>query len=178
MKTDADTGHNEEQKLDELYREVVFEHYRRPRNKEALPDAEIVAKGYNPLCGDKITVYGELSAAAGEGGKGGKGGKRFQRICFDGQGCAICIASASLMTETVRGKTTAEAEEMADDFKAMLRDEKEFVAPENMPDLEALVGVKKFPVRVKCATLAWTTLKNGILKWRGDAAGEKVADDE
>ena len=145
--------HTEEQNLDDLYREVIFEHYRRPRNREELPDAEIVAKGYNPLCGDRVTVYGKLAAADAQ---------RLERVCFSGQGCAICTASASLMTVALRGKTTAQAEQLADDFKAMLRGEQELAAPEDTPDLEALSGVKKIPVRVKCATLAWNTIAQGL----------------
>lgn len=152
-------GHDEEQNLDSLYRDVLFEHYRHPHNKGGLEGAEIVTKGNNPVCGDKVIIYGKLD----DTGKLG-------RVCFDGKGCAICMASSSMMTEAVRGKSLDEASELTDRFKQMMRDEIPFEVPEDVPDLEALVGVKKFPVRVKCATLAWTTLRNGILSYR---AGQK-----
>mgnify|MGYP001619353014 FL=1 len=149
-------GHNEEKNLDQLYRDVLFEHYRRPHHKGELAGAEIVTKGNNPLCGDKVTVFGKLDAK----------GERLEHVCFDGKGCAICIASSSMMTEVMTGKTLAEASLLSDRVKAMLRNEAPFEVPPELPDFEALEGVKKFPVRVKCATLAWTTLKNGILAYQ------------
>lgn len=154
-------AHHEEQALDQLYRDVIFEHYRRPHNKGVIEDAQIVTKGNNPVCGDRVTVYGKL---------GGDG--RLERVCFDGKGCAICMASCSLMTEAMRGKTLDEAGKASDHFKAMMRNEAPFEAPEELPDLEALEGVRKFSVRVKCATLPWTTLKNGILEYQAGKGGE------
>ncbi len=154
--------HNEERNLDQLYREVLFEHYRRPHNKGEIAGAEIVTKGNNPLCGDRVTVYGKLDAD----------GAKLERVGFDGKACAICMASSSMMTELMRGKTLAEAAALSDHIKKMMRNESAFVVPPELPDFEALEGVKKFPVRVKCATLAWTTLKNGVLAYQ---AG-KVAD--
>lgn len=149
-------SHDEEKNLDQLYRDVLFEHYRRPHHKGELAGAEIVTKGNNPVCGDKVTVYGKLDAK----------GERLEHVHFDGKGCAICIASSSMMTEAMRGKTLAEASAESDRFKAMMRNETPFSVPPEVPDIEALEGVKKFPVRVKCATLAWTTLKNGILAYQ------------
>lgn len=158
-------GHNEEKNLDQLYRDVLFEHYRRPHHKGELAGAEIVTKGNNPVCGDKVTVYGKLDAS----------GNRLEHVHFDGKGCAICIASSSMMTEAMRGKTLEEASAISDKFKAMMRNEAAFEVPPEVADLEALEGVKKFPVRVKCATLAWTTLKNGILAYQaGKSGGETI----
>jgi nitrogen fixation NifU-like protein len=154
--------HSEEQNLDSLYRDVLFEHYRHPHNKGELAGAEIVTKGNNPVCGDKVVVYGKLNAAG-----------KLDRVCFDGKGCAICMASSSMMTDAVRGKSLEEASALTDRFKQMMRDEAPFEVPDEVPDLEALAGVKKFPVRVKCATLAWTTLRNGIVAYQ---AGQKASD--
>jgi nitrogen fixation protein NifU and related proteins len=149
-------SHHEEQGMDQLYREVIFEHYRRPRNKGVLPDAEIVTKGNNPLCGDCVTVYGKI----------GPGGV-LERVAFDCKACAICTASTSMMTEAVKGKTLQEVGKITDHFKAMMRKELPFQAPENLEDIEALEGVRNYSARVKCATLAWTTLKNGIIEYQG-----------
>ena len=146
-------GHTEESGLDALYRDVLFEHYRHPHNKGALATCEIVTKGNNPVCGDKVTIYGKLAAD----------GKTLEKVFFEGKACAICTASTSMMTDVMTGKTLEDAEAWADKFKGMMRDEVAFETPETVPDMEALEGVKKFPVRVKCATLGWTTLKNGIL---------------
>ena len=153
--------HHEEQSLDQLYRDVIFEHYRRPHNKGVIEDADIVTKGNNPVCGDRVTVYGKVAADG-----------KLERVAFDGKGCAICIASCSLMTEAVRGKTLEDAGKASDHFKAMMRNEAPFDVPEELPDLEALEGVRKFSVRVKCATLPWTTLKNGILEYQAGRNGQ------
>ncbi len=158
-------AHHEEGALDQLYRDVIFEHYRRPHNKGVVEGAQIVTKGNNPVCGDRVTIYGKV----------GSDGK-LEQVGFDGKGCAICIASSSLMTEAVRGKSLSEAGKISDHFKAMMRNEAPFEVPENLPDMEALEGVRKFSVRVKCATLAWTTLKNGILAYqagRGPSSTEE-----
>lgn len=158
--------HHEEQNLDQLYRDVIFEHYRRPHNKGEIPNAQIVTKGNNPVCGDRVTIYGKI----------GKDGK-LEHVGFDGKGCAICIASSSMMTEAVRGKTLEEAGTITDHFKAMMRNEVPFEVPASLPDMEALEGVRKFSVRVKCATLAWTTLKNGIVEYQAGKRGESSIDE-
>ena len=151
--------HHEEQGLDALYRDVIFEHYRRPHHKHAIEGAQIVTKGTNPVCGDRVTIYGKINASGA-----------LEEVSFDGKGCAICIASSSLMTEAVKGKSLEEAGKISDHFKAMMRNEAPFEVPAHVPDMEALEGVRKFSVRVKCATLAWTTLKNGIVEYQ---AGKK-----
>jgi nitrogen fixation NifU-like protein len=157
--------HHEEENLESLYRDVIFEHYRRPHNKGPMRDAQIVTKGNNPVCGDKVTIYGKLGADG-----------KFTDVGFDGIGCAICMASSSMMTEAIKGKPLAEAEEIADHFKKMMRNEAPFLAPANMPDIEALSGVRNFSVRVKCATLAWTTLRNGILQYKAEREGQAAPD--
>ncbi|HXH06474.1 MAG TPA: SUF system NifU family Fe-S cluster assembly protein [Vicinamibacterales bacterium] len=132
--------------LDELYQEVILDHNRRPRNFRELPAANHRAEGFNPLCGDRLTVY--LVVADGV----------IADIGFVGSGCAISKASASLMTEAVKGRSVAEAEALFERFHRMVTAPPD--APvEDLGKLNALAGVREFPVRVKCASLAWHTLK-------------------
>ena len=145
--------------LRDLYQEVIFDHYKRPRNCRALPDANHKAEGYNPLCGDKITIYLRI-----EGGI-------VKEASFEGSGCAISTASASLMTEALKGKTEAEAEALFGRFHDMV------TAPGPGPvadlgKLEVLSGVREFPARVKCATLAWHTLHAALHDGRGRVSTE------
>jgi nitrogen fixation NifU-like protein len=133
--------------LRELYQQVILEHSRSPRNFRELDGASHSADGYNPLCGDQITVYVELD------------GDRIADVTFKGSGCAISKASASLMTAAVKGKTLAEAEEMFGQFREMVTSGHDAdIDDESMGKLAVLSGVREFPVRVKCATLAWHTL--------------------
>jgi nitrogen fixation NifU-like protein len=131
--------------LRELYQEVIFDHYKKPRNCHVLECANHQADGYNPLCGDQLTVY--LKVANGV----------IEDLSFEGSGCAISTASASLMTEALKGKKIAEVEHLFDDFHQMVTDADAAPHPE-LGKLEALAGVREFPARVKCATLAWHTL--------------------
>jgi nitrogen fixation NifU-like protein len=131
--------------LRELYQEVIFDHYKKPRNCHVLECANHKADGYNPLCGDQLTVY--LKVANGV----------IEDLSFEGSGCAISTASASLMTEALKGKKIAEVEHLFDDFHQMVTDADAAPHPE-LGKLEALAGVREFPARVKCATLAWHTL--------------------
>ena len=134
--------------LRELYQEVIFDHNRKPRNYRPMADANRHADGHNPLCGDQLTVYLHIEDEV------------VHDISFVGQGCAISTASASLMTEAVKGKPVAEVEALFQDFHALLTD----TAPErDFGKLAALSGVREFPARVKCATLAWHTLHNAII---------------
>ncbi len=131
--------------LRELYQEVILDHYKKPRNFRTLEGARHV-EGYNPLCGDKVTVYVKLE------------GDVVREVSFQGSGCAISTASASMMTESLKGKTRAEAEALFQSFHALLTGK----APtddgvSNLGKLEVFSGVREFPVRVKCATLAWHT---------------------
>ncbi len=134
--------------LRELYQEVIFDHNRSPRNFHEMADADHHADGHNPLCGDQLTVYLRI-----EDGK-------VADASFVGHGCAISTASASLMTEAVKGLSIEQAESLFADFHAMLTD----VAPEgrDFGKLEVFSGVREFPARVKCATLAWHTLHNAL----------------
>ena len=135
--------------LRELYQELIVDHNKNPRNYGVLADANRRAEGYNPLCGDKLTVYLHVD------------GDRVQDVSFEGAGCAISIASASLMTQAVKGRTVAEAEAMFQDFHALVTGEQPDPAlVERVGKLAVLAGVREFPSRVKCATLAWHTLHN------------------
>jgi nitrogen fixation NifU-like protein len=135
--------------LRDLYQELIVDHNKSPRNFGVLADANHPAHGYNPLCGDKVTVYLRIDD------------DRIADLRFDGAGCAISTASASLMTQAVKGKTVAEAEALFGDFHAMVTGED--LRPElaeQLGKLAVLAGVREFPSRVKCATLAWHTLHN------------------
>jgi nitrogen fixation NifU-like protein len=131
--------------LQDLYQEVILDHNKRPRNFRALEDGRR-ADGYNPLCGDRLTVYLRVDNDV------------IRDVTFQGAGCAISKASASLMTESVKGKTIAEANELLERFHQMIT-----APPEtplgNLGKLTVLAGVRQFPVRVKCASLAWHTLR-------------------
>ena len=137
--------------LRELYREVLLDHYRRPRNFGPLPSADREAAGYNPLCGDQVKVYLELD------------GERLREVGFEGSGCAISTASASLMTEAVRGKTVAEVEDLFRGFHELVtREAGNGGRDEGLGKLAVFAGVREFPVRVKCATLPWHTLRAAL----------------
>jgi nitrogen fixation NifU-like protein len=134
--------------FDELYQELILDHNRAPRNFRIVERSDHVAKGHNPLCGDRLQLFVRLD------------GDRIEDIGFQGDGCAISKASASLMTEAVKGRSRAEAEALFRHFHHMVADEP---LPAGTPDvdmgkLEAFAGVGAYPARVKCATLAWHTL--------------------
>lgn len=134
--------------LEDLYREVILDHYRSPRNRGRLEGADVRAvELQNPTCGDEI----HLSLALRDG--------RIDRVCFDGRGCSISMASASMLTEALRGKTTQEAVVLSRAFRDMVRGQEPDAA---LGDLAALSGVARFPVRVKCATLAWNALLHAL----------------
>lgn len=139
--------------LTDLYQEVILDHNRRPRNYGALADANAEAHGHNPLCGDKLTVFVKLA------------GNTVEDVHFVGSGCAISKASASLMTEVIKGKPLCDALAAFDRFQGMITTPIDKpVDFEGMGKLEALAGVREFPMRVKCATLAWHTLKAALTK--------------
>ncbi len=133
--------------IDDLYREIILDHYQSPRNRGRLPQPDVATHGANPLCGDEI----ELSLAIRDG--------RIAEVAFQGRGCSISQASASMMTETIKGKTLAEAEELLHTFKTLMTDRDAAVDVEALGELEALQGVKRYPVRVKCAILPWNVLQ-------------------
>jgi len=143
--------------LDEIYKEVILDHYKNPRNKREMPDAELTCSKNNPLCGDEITVFVHR-----EDGK-------VLEVSFIGQGCSISQSSASMMTEAVGGRTVEEVEALARNVRAMLSGELE-PDEDAFGELVALKGVVKYPVRVKCAVLAWDVLQDA-LAGEGSAAG-------
>jgi nitrogen fixation protein NifU and related proteins len=151
--------------LEDLYREIILDHYRNPRNRGELPTPPAQrVEGFNPLCGDEIVVFLEVS------------GGRVADVKISGQGCSISQSSASMMSAAVKGKTVAEARALIRAFKGMmsiheqrldgddaLEDDEAEIGPDvKLGDLEALQGVVKFPVRIKCATLSWNTLAQGL----------------
>jgi nitrogen fixation NifU-like protein len=134
--------------LEDLYQEVILDHNKRPRNRGELCGADRRADGYNPLCGDRVTVYLKVENGV------------VKDVSFEGSGCAISTASASLMTECVKGRTLAEAKAMFRKFHALVTgDVRETADGPDLGKLEVFSGVCKYPARVKCATLAWHTVK-------------------
>lgn len=135
--------------LRELYQEIIIDHNRNPRNHRAIEHATNQARGYNPLCGDKLTVYIQINH------------ERVQDISFIGCGCAISQASASLMTDALQGKTVTEAHQLFERFHRMVTEDS--TTPDlDLDKLSVLAGVRAFPARVKCATLAWHTLEAAL----------------
>jgi nitrogen fixation NifU-like protein len=132
--------------LRDLYQEVILEHSKQPRNYRELSDANQKAEGYNPLCGDHFTVYLKMD------------GEKIQDVSFQGSGCAISKASASMMTQSVKGKTLVEAETIFEQFHKLVTGAQHNGTEEELGKLAVFSGVSEFPVRVKCATLAWHTL--------------------
>ena len=137
--------------LKDLYRDVIIDHNRQPRNFGRLDPADAHAEGFNPLCGDRLELYVALE------------GERLKDLKFEGKGCAISVASASLMTETLKGKTRAEAQRYFDEMHALLT-QAEHVPTLELGKLAALSGVREFPVRVKCASLCWHTLNAALAR--------------
>jgi nitrogen fixation NifU-like protein len=136
--------------LDDLYQEVILDHGRKPRNFHKVEDADREAEGLNPLCGDHFKLYLKLD------------GDRIADIGFEGSGCAISKASASLMTSSVKGKTVAEAEKLFGSFHRLVTEGPSKVQLSELGKLAALSGVCEFPTRVKCASLVWHTLKTAL----------------
>lgn len=135
--------------LSDLYQEVILDHNRRPRNFRALDGATRTQEGFNPLCGDRLTLYVQLE------------GERIADLAFQGSGCAISKASASLMTEALKGKSVDEARTLFDRFHQMVTSAPTEQVPE-MGKLSVLAGVREFPMRIKCASLAWHTLRAAV----------------
>jgi nitrogen fixation NifU-like protein len=137
--------------LRELYQEVILDHHKRPRNFGPLPEANHHAEGRNPLCGDHLTVHVDVEDGVIKG------------VSFEGAGCAISRASASLMTDAVKGKRVEEAERMLEQFRQMVTSDAEDPVETSLGKLGVLCGVREFPVRVKCASLAWHTLHAALV---------------
>jgi nitrogen fixation NifU-like protein len=138
--------------LRELYQEVILDHSRHPRHYGAMPAPSHKAEGYNPLCGDKVTVYLKL----GDDG-------RVADIAFEGKGCAISQASASMMVAMLKGRSQDEAEKLMEGFLHLVKgEEASGLSDDDRETLEVMGGISEFPMRVKCATLAWHTFKNAV----------------
>jgi nitrogen fixation NifU-like protein len=155
--------------LEDLYREIILDHYRTPRNRGELEPPAIKADGHNPLCGDEITVYLDLDTSAGTGDDA-----VIRDIKIGGQGCSISQSSASMMTQAMLGQSVGEVTAKIRRFKTLMgidsADEVESDADIDLGDLEALQGVVKFPVRIKCAVLSWNTLLEALKLADGSAA--------
>ena len=136
--------------LQDLYQELILDHGRRPRNFRPLEGANRSAQGYNPLCGDKVRVYVKLN------------GDIVEDVSFEGAGCAISTASASIMTETLKGKTREQAEDLFQTFHDLVTGREAQVNAPELGKLAVFSGVSEFPMRVKCATLSWHTLRAAL----------------
>jgi nitrogen fixation NifU-like protein len=135
--------------LDDLYKEVILDHYKSPRNKRPLPNATVSLHKNNPLCGDEITIHARLDDGS------------VAEISFEGQGCSISQASASMLTEAVAGKPIPDAATLAQQFRGMMQGSEE-PNEDELGDLMALKGVVKYPVRIKCAVLGWDVLQEAL----------------
>lgn len=134
--------------LDDLYRRVIMDHYKNPRNRGKFEEGALTIDLNNPTCGDRISLQLQLEDHI------------VKEARFTGEGCSISMSSASMMTEAVKGRSVEEALELADRFSCLMRGES--VEFDDYEDIEALSGVNKFPARIKCATLAWNALKKGV----------------
>ena len=153
--------------LKELYQEIILDHGKNPRNLRRTENFNKDAKGHNPLCGDKVHVYLKLNE-----------NKKVEDISFEGQGCAISMASASIMTDLVKGKEEHEVKEIVSDFLDMIKEKDELnnniLHEDDKTKLMCLSGVKQYPMRVKCATLSWHTLTSAIDNTQVEINSEKV----
>jgi len=158
------------QSLDDLYREIILDHYRSPRGKKPLAHFDIISDGHNPSCGDELSLEVEMD----------KDHNTLKDIHVDCKGCAISTASGSILAELIKGKSLEEAKQIAELVKKILKGE-EVEVPDSLGDLDALKGVRQFPVRIKCALLAWVTLIEGLKNYengKSDKAVVSTEDDE
>lgn len=147
----------------DIFGEILADHHESPRNYGPLPDATAVEEGYNPLCGDKVKMYLKLSPGADNG--------TVEGCKYEGEGCSICMASASILSERIQGKSVNEVNTLIEAFREKMQGKDDVAglpADDADDDLVALYGIKRFPVRIKCVLLAWTTLKKAMEK--GQAA--------
>ena len=152
--------------FEELYQEVILDHSRRPRNFGELPDADVHIHANNPMCGDDVTVHVKFDAD-----------NALEAVSFTGNGCSICMASASMMTQKLKKKSRAESAGLMRAFHEMLTAEQEPEADKRLGDLQLLKGVRKFPLRVKCATLAWHALQEALDKPQEKGARLSIEDE-
>ncbi|MFN0073031.1 MAG: Fe-S cluster assembly sulfur transfer protein SufU [Chloroflexota bacterium] len=152
--------------LDDLYREIILDHYQSPRGRGELPDASVRVHGHNPLCGDEVDVMVKIDQG------------RVVDIAFSGRGCSISQASASMMTEGVKGLPNEEVSDLVGGFREMMVGNGSLDGLNGNEELEALQGVKKYPVRVKCAMLPWNALREALEQYRnGVSNAEKEITD-
>ena len=156
---------NSEPQLDDLYREVVLDHYKNPRGRDPVEEPHLCNEGFNPVCGDEVRICFNLD------------GDRMGQIEVQGSGCSISVASGSIMAEHLRGKSLTEVKAIHGALMSMMQS-RDVDIDVDMGDLEALEGVKNFPVRVKCALLAWMTLEQALAQYDPDLAGQVEADDD
>ena len=153
--------------LKELYQEIILDHGKNPRNLRKTENFNKDAKGYNPLCGDKVHIYLKLNE-----------NKKVEDISFEGEGCAISMASASIMTDLLRGKEENDVKEIVNDFLEMIKEKDEIktnlLKDDEKTKLMCLSGVKQYPMRVKCATLSWHTLTSAIDKSQNEINTESL----
>tara|TARA_Y100000590_G_scaffold46367_1_gene49175 strand:+ start:155 stop:625 length:471 start_codon:yes stop_codon:yes gene_type:complete len=154
--------------LKELYQEIILDHGKNPRNLRSIDNFNKDAKGHNPLCGDKVHIYLKLNDK-----------KKIEDISFEGSGCAISMASASIMTELFKGKEEKEVKEIVNDFLAMIKEKSELstnkLEDDEKTKLMCLSGVKQYPMRVKCATLSWHTLTSAMDNKKEEINTENVS---
>jgi len=153
--------------LKELYQEIILDHGKNPRNLRKTENFNKDAKGHNPLCGDKVHIYLKLNE-----------NKKVEDISFEGEGCAISMASASIMTDLLRGKEENDVKEIVNDFLEMIKEKDEIktnlLKEDEKTKLMCLSGVKQYPMRVKCATLSWHTLTSAIDNFQNEINTEKM----
>ena len=153
--------------LKELYQEIILDHGKNPRNLRKTENFNKDAKGHNPLCGDKVHIFLKLND-----------NKKLEDISFEGQGCAISMASASIMTDLLKGKEEKEVKEIVTDFLEMIKEKDEIktnlLKDDEKTKLMCLSGVKQYPMRVKCATLSWHTLTSAIAKSQNEINSESL----
>ena len=153
--------------LKELYQEIILDHGKNPRNLRKTENFNKDAKGHNPLCGDKVHIFLKLND-----------NKKLEDISFEGQGCAISMASASIMTDLLKGKEEKEVKEIVNDFLGMIKEKDEIktklLKDDEKTKLMCLSGVKQYPMRVKCATLSWHTLTSAINKSQNQINSESL----
>ena len=137
--------------LDELYKEIILEHYREPHGRIPLEKIDYQAEGMNPLCGDEVKLSLQIKD------------RKIEKVHIEGHGCSISVASGSMLADILRGKTINEAKEIAKHLKNIMHDKTNGKTFMDIGDLEALSGVKKFPVRIKCALLPWTTFEEALV---------------
>jgi nitrogen fixation NifU-like protein len=143
---------NDPNELDDLYQEVILDHYKNPRNHELLPNPDLRAEGFNPFCGDQVVFTAQMDDTG-----------KIREVGFHGQGCAISQASASMMCQILKGYTVEEADALAQRFKAIMQDKGTLGDEEPaLAELASLEGVKRFPIRIKCALLGWAALQDSI----------------